>query len=189
MWGKQNQGFGMFGGNNNHNNQNQHHQNQNQGWGGNQQQQNHGWGGNQQQQNQGWGGNQQQNQWSSLQQPYTEWFVFKGRQSGKALDIDGGDKKHEKVILWEIHGGDNQLWTIESNGHGQCQIKSKTGTYLTVENNGSNNEVKICAKQNQHAPGQIFELVPVQGQQSTFYIKTFCGKCVDVYGNNKENGA
>lgn len=161
MWGGNNKGFMMFGG---------HKKQEHNPW----QQQNQ-WGNNK------WGGHQSQ--------PYQEFYTIKGKQSGRALDISKANESKGQTILWDIHGGDNQMFTIEMNGQGQCQIKNKEGAYVTVEGNNSNNQAKIVGAQNQHQPGQVFELVPVQGEEETFYIKTFCGKCVDVYGHNKDNGA
>ena len=144
MWGKPNRGFMMFGGH-------KKHEEKHNPW--------------QQQQ-------QQQQQWQGYQQPYQEFYTIKGKQSGRALDISKAKESAGQTILWDIHGGDNQMFALESNGHGQVQIKNKEGHYVTVEGNNNNNQAKIIGAKNQHAAGQVFELVHVDGEENTYFIKT-----------------
>ncbi len=39
-----------------------------------------------------------------------------------------------------------------------------------------------------NTPNEQWQIVPVQGRNNAFYIKSFCGKCLDVYeGSTQQN--
>jgi len=59
------------------------------------------------------------------------WFCIKNEASGRVLDIS--ESTHgENLIIYDQHGGDNQLWRLNENG----QLESKTGLVADITENG-----------------------------------------------------
>jgi len=71
-----------------------------------------------------------------------KYFLIVSEQSGLALDVAGGGKSPgTKVLMWDKHGGDNQVWyehastgTIRSKLSDLCiDFDGKAGSYYLIE--------------------------------------------------------
>lgn len=54
--------------------------------------------------------------------------------------------------------------------------------------NSNDSGKKIKAGKANNAMGEYWEFVPVQGQANTYYIRSFCGKCLDAEGGSSQPG-
>lgn len=91
--------------------------------------------------------------------------------SGMALDVAGGQATHgQKVITWEPHGKDNQMWKFEHCYDDAFIIKSKLGNFcLDVKEGNINNGTKVILWEPNGQDNQIFKLKNVDiDNQVTF---------------------
>lgn len=105
-------------------------------------------------------------------------YVIKSKLSNFVLDCEGGGNKNgAKVIPWDKHGHDNQLWYDD---HFTGTIRSKAGNLCLDIENG-----QLVVKQFQ--PGDANQ----QWYRDAQFIrnKTDSNKVLDVLESNKEKGA
>lgn len=65
---------------------------------------------------------------------------------------------------------------------------AKTGFAVEVAGNSTAKGSTIQAGALNHTPNEFWELVPANGPQNSYYIKSFCGQCLDVSQNKAESG-
>jgi len=153
-----------------------------QGWG--QQGQNQGFG--QQGQNQGFG--QQTNQ-ASLFNPNQDYSIFTALDDDKVADVSqGNDNTRFKLILWHKSGDKNQRFRFRAVGNGKYQILSNAGGALQVPNGAGSNGIQLLSGQNSNSPSEFFEIYPAQGHSGGYFIKTFCGKMLDLCEGKESKG-
>ena len=70
-----------------------------------------------------------------------EGTTIKSVNSGKVIDIKGGEEKGNKIIQYEATGGDNQKWYW----HSDCTIRSEHGLCLDIEKGNIENGTSIIA--------------------------------------------
>ena len=172
-WGQGQQGWG-----------NQGPQGQ-QGWGNQGPQQ--GWGGNQGQQG-GWGNQGQQ--WGNQQDYFNsnmEYVITSAMNREMALDVSQDPDTFGKVILWTKHGEKNQRFRLR-NHNGRHVIFSSLGATMEVPQNSQENGAFILASQPNNTVNEHWEIIAVPGEEGAFYIKSFCGKSLDLCeGSTDEN--
>ena len=61
-------------------------------------------------------------------------FIF-DQQTGKVLDIEGGNPRHP-VIVYPKHGGANQKWEVVPTDDWMKIRNPKSGLYLQLSKNG-----------------------------------------------------
>lgn len=57
------------------------------------------------------------------------YWTIRNPETGKVIDVADGAHNGSNVHLWQYHGGDNQLWTLELAENGLVYIRSKLGNY------------------------------------------------------------
>lgn len=104
-------------------------------------------------------------------------FIIKSKLTGLVLDVEGGGgKSGAKVIPYDRHGKDNQIWYEDPSRRCIC---SKAGNQvLTVANN------QLCVEDFQGRPNQ-------QWTRDGPYIRNANdrNKVLDIMDHNKEKGA
>jgi hypothetical protein len=121
--------------------------------------------------------------------PDQEYVILCKKKPEMALDVSKDPKHQQKVILWSKHGKNNQRFKIQG-GNGKFKIVSQENHHvLTVPGSSSNNGEKICGYSGSNAHGDFWDIVPAQGEEvNIFYIKSFCGKCLDANGGSTDKG-
>jgi hypothetical protein len=97
-----------------------------------------------------------QQEWMLINTGNGYWFII-SKGNYEALDVYRYSKEEgAQVILWALHGGDNQNWKIEKNVHNSFSfIGKQSGKYLTA--NG--NMIQQASRNN--GPEQQWSLIPV----------------------------
>jgi hypothetical protein len=165
-----------------------HHNQGNQGWGNQPNQP--GWGNQPNQPGQwgnppgfGSGGGQQ----SSLFNPNQDYLLITGLNKGMVADVSQGNDRN-RLILWSKSGDKNQRFRIRAVGNGKYQIVSCMGGALQIPNGSGANGVQIINSQQMNSPGEMWDIYPAQGHNGGYYIKSFCGKMLDVNQGKDSKG-
>jgi len=104
-------------------------------------------------------------------------YIIKSKLSGLVLDIEGGGKHGAKVIPYDRHGKDNQVWYDDPS---RGVIASKAGNFvLAVEHN------QLCVED--YHQGKASQ----QWQRDGAFIRNRVdrNKVLDVFDHSKEKGA
>jgi hypothetical protein len=133
----------------------------------------------------GWGNqpgyNQNQGyQPQALFNPNQDYIILSALNKGKALDVSQGQKDRNKILLWSKHGNQNQRYKIKLSNNGRYQIYSNAGGVLQVPGGTPANGTQLAAGQQMNSPGEFFDIAAAPGQAGAYYIKTFCGKAIDI---------
>ena len=75
--------------------------------------------------------------------------------SGKVMDIQGGEKKGAKIIQWEANNGPNQKWYFHQDG----TIRSQNGLCLDICGGKIQKGTNIIAWENNNGINQKWRLV------------------------------
>jgi hypothetical protein len=127
------------------------------------------------------------NQPQSLFNPNQDYIILTALNKNRALDVSQGHDKGS-CLIWDKHGNPNQRYRLRAAGN-RYQICPNSGGQLQVPNGNNSNGIQIMAGSVGTAPNQTWEIVPVQGHgANAYYIKSFCGKVLDVAGNKDHNG-
>ena len=77
------------------------------------------------------------------------------QNSGKAIDISGGEQEGNKIIQYSKHGKQNQQWQIfPTQSPGLVYIASPSGLALTVKGNNIRSKADIVASRYNGSPNQ-----------------------------------
>jgi len=105
-------------------------------------------------------------------------FIIKSKLSGLVLDIEGGGgKSGAKVIPYDRHGKDNQVWYEDPSRGVIC---SKAGPQVLAVNNN-----QLCVEDFQH--GKASQQWMRDG--AVIRNRTDRNKVLDIFDHNKEKGA
>lgn len=108
----------------------------------------------------------------------------------KGWDIDGGKKDNGIALqVWEIHGGDNQVFYLERQGDGTYKIIAKhSGLSIEVRNSSHENEIDVA--QWEYVDGYNCKLWYIVDCGNGYYkfVNKESGKCIDIQGNETANG-
>lgn len=105
------------------------------------------------------------------------------------LDIKGGnDADNTPVIIWHIHGGENQQWKIiPCSERGYYYIISrKNGKYLDIANENSENAV-IVIKRNSQSDSQKWKIIS-SDNGNTQIVSKVNGYYIDIKGTENIQG-
>ena len=96
-------------------------------------------------------------------------YQIVSRENGKALDIIlGGTQNGAQIHQWPIHGGDNQLWAVESAGRGVYLLRAKaSGRCLDVVGMSKENGVRIQIWDDVNGENQQWLLKAIKKAPST----------------------
>lgn len=103
-----------------------------------------------------------------------------------ALDVSKNSSDNRKCLLWQQHGEENQRFRLFAK-NGKYVIMSRHGNQVLQVCSNIDGE-KVRANERLNAPGEFWEIVPVEGQLKTYYIKSFCGKYLDAEGASSSSG-
>lgn len=110
--------------------------------------------------------------------------------SSKGFDVEGAEKENGvRLHVWEIHGGDNQVFYLERQNDGTYKITAKHSN-LSVEVRNSSHENEADVAQWDYADGYDCKLWYVIDCGSGYYkfVNKESKKCIDIQGNGVENG-
>eukprot|EP00178_Gracilaria_changii_P008649 TRINITY_DN26057_c0_g2_i1.p1 TRINITY_DN26057_c0_g2~~TRINITY_DN26057_c0_g2_i1.p1 ORF type:complete len:184 (+),score=33.80 TRINITY_DN26057_c0_g2_i1:19-570(+) len=100
------------------------------------------------------------------------------------------DIKGENVVIQDRDEGNaKQLFRFRLV-NGKYQIFSSTGLTVEVPGRSKKEGEAIIASDNNNTSNEFWEIEMVEGSEDTFYIKSFCGKALDlqdgmgIAGNN-----
>ncbi len=102
---------------------------------------------------------------------------------GKCLDVEGGSTADgTPVVLWECNSGENQRWELEASGL-HFQIRGIGDKCLRPNPSSGDSQLSIgpCDGNDRWQPGVGFP-------NSSAWIHTGDGQCMDVEGSNTANG-
>jgi len=143
-------------------------------------------------------------QWDWLGGDNQQWFIQKldngyyklvAKHSGKCLDVRGISQGNGAVVQqYTWNGGDNQQWFIQRLDNGYYKLVAKhSGKCLDVSGISKDNGAAIIQYDWWGGDNQQWDIVPVaDGITSGSYYKLIAkhsGKCLDVSGISKDNGA
>lgn len=142
--------------------------------------------------NQGFGnqGFNQQMSWAPIQGQ--QYRIVSGLSSKMVLDVSQSQHDHNHLIIYESNNGANQRFYFQSIGGNKYGIFSaKTHQTVEVPQGSSQNGTRIVCSQANKQVNEFWELIPANfmGKQNAFYIKSFCGKALDVKGGECHNEA
>ena len=90
-------------------------------------------------------------------------------------------------IIYERHGGDNQRFKMRYM-HGKYVLFSEAnGGSMEVPGGSQDSGINIAVSQPNNTPNEYWDILPVEGQHNLFYIRSFCGKFLDVSGGDALN--
>ena len=119
--------------------------------------------------------------YKSLFDSTKEYVITSELNHHMALDISQNPSNMGQMILWKRHGEKNQRFRIKEYNNGTYLITSLTGHTVEVPKSSKQNGVQIYVRQANNTPNQQWQIIPVEGQKHVFYIKSFCGKGLDVF--------
>lgn len=134
-----------------------------------------------------WG---QQTSWTPIQGAHYK--IVSGLSSHMVLDVSQNPHDYNHLIIYEWNGGANQQFTFHSIGGNKFGIFSaKTHQTVEVPNGSQHNGSRIVCSQPNKQVNEFWELVPANfmGKPNSFYLKSFCGKALDVQGGQCQNEA
>jgi len=144
--------------------------------------------------NQGFNQNQsqwgQQMSWSPMQG--AQYKIISGLSSNMVLDVSQSQHDHNNLIIYEWNNGANQKFYFQPIGGNKFGIFSaKTHQTVEVPQGSQHNGTRIICSQANKQVNEFWELVPANfmGKPNAFYIKSFCGKALDVKGGQCQNEA
>ncbi len=106
-------------------------------------------------------------------------FMIKGL-GGKCLDVSGSSTRNgASIILWDCHGGPNQLWTRTASG----ELRGVGNKCLDVDASRNADGMKIQLWDCNGGPNQKWKIAA--GNR----ILGWGGKCLDVKESSTSNGA
>jgi hypothetical protein len=105
----------------------------------------------------------------------TTYFYIVSEDSGKVLDVHGGNQTD--VILYTLHGGQNQQWIIHSNG--SIENVAFRGKYLDVSGAAQHDCAKLCVWSWNGGANQQFTI-----DKKGFIRAKHSNKVLDVKGGN-----
>lgn len=132
----------------------------------------------------------QQMSWAPTQGQ--QYKIVSGLSSKMVLDVSQSQHDHNHLIIYEFNNGANQKFYFQSIGGNKYGIFSaKTHQTVEVPNGSSQNGTRIVCSQANKQVNEFWELVPANfmGKPNAFYIKSFCGKTLDVKGGECHNEA
>lgn len=109
------------------------------------------------------------------------------------MDSSGDPQKKNQLILWQFHGGDNQLWRFVPDGLGGYSIvNSKSGGTLEIPDSSNKTQgTNLHVNQPNNTPNEKWKIVAAQGvaKGKGFVIQSSLnGLAVDINGGNLVNG-
>ena len=90
-----------------------------------------------------------------------DYYMLRNNANGKVIDVTGS-KLGANVILYEAHGGDNQLWKlVRVDDFGTFEIQSKLSKdyVLDVKSGSSENGTELCCWKRSGAVNQRWHLM------------------------------
>lgn len=63
------------------------------------------------------------------------------------------------------------------------------GAAVEIPNSSSAKGVQAFVGNSNNSPNQFWQFIPAKGKKDEYYIKSFCGKCLDVCEAKKVAGA
>ena len=159
-----------------------------QGWGQQGSQGQQGWG--QQGGQQGWGGNQSLGFGSSnLFNPNQDYVISTALDKTKVLDVSqNNDNSKYTLSIWTRHGNTNQRFRFREVAGGRYQIISGLGGTVEVPNGSTADCVQIFISQPNNVENEFWQIVPASNAPGAYYIKSFCGKALDVEAAKTADG-
>ena len=103
-----------------------------------------------------------------------EWFFIESLFSGLVLDIEKSEKGG-RIITYQKHGGDNQLWTWKEN-----VLMSKTGLVLDVESSNTEQGAQTIAWDYHGGINQQWEI------DGNHIISCLNGMVLDIKSGSKD---
>ena len=87
-------------------------------------------------------------------------WIIRGQEitsvnSGKAMDIQGGEKKGAKIIQWDPNHGPNQKWYFHNDG----TIRSQNGLCLDISGGKIERGTSVVAWENHNGINQKWRIV------------------------------
>jgi len=118
--------------------------------------------------------------------------IVSGLSSKMCLDVSQSQHDFNHLIIYEWNGGHNQKFYFQSAGGNKYGIFSaKTNQTVEIPNVSQSNGTRVVCGQPNMQVNEYWELVPANfmGKPNAFYIKSFCGKALDVKGGECHNEA
>lgn len=117
---------------------------------------------------------------------YTKpYYSIVSEKAGRVVDVAQDGPFRGTLIIWDGYNGDNQAFTIVQSG-GAFLIKCRQNKgYLTVESNADGAKIYTSPQPTQ---ASMFNLVEVSPGAKKYNIYTFCGKVLDLFQGEKNNG-
>ena len=83
--------------------------------------------------------------------------------SGKVLDIEGGENSGSKIIQWDSHHGPNQTWSLHPDG----TIRSKNGLCLDIRGGKIEKGTPVIAWKSNNGLNQKWRIVPIKSASNS----------------------
>ena len=89
---------------------------------------------------------QRQQEEDKFKKPY---YSFRSVKADRVLDLAQDGDNQGSLIIWDGHGGENQMFTLKKKGDGFRIRCKQSGRYLTVESAADGARVYGAAKSGQ----------------------------------------
>lgn len=120
--------------------------------------------------------------------PHQDHVILSKCNPNMALDCSKDPEDKHKLILWNKHGKNNQRFKFPYHNGKYMIVSQDHGQVVEVPKDSNESGKKIKAGKQSNSMGEQWEFVPVQGQPNTYFIKSFCGKCLDADGGKTDPG-
>jgi hypothetical protein len=134
--------------------------------------------------------NQQQYGWQPI--PGQHYKIVSAMAHNMVLDVSQNAFDFNNLIIFNWGNTANQKFYFQSIGGNKYGIFSaKTNQTVEVPQGSQHNGTRILVSQAHKQVNEFWELVPASfnGLNNAFYIKSFCGKALDVKGGVCQNEA
>jgi Ricin-type beta-trefoil lectin domain len=116
--------------------------------------------------------------------------IIKPLHSKQVLDIYRGNRANgTKVIQWDYHGGDNQIWYLKPVGDYYKIISKLNNNVLDVRGGSINNSADIITWPFHGGKNQLWSIKYDQKKKAHYIVAAHSGKCFDIYGHSYSKGA
>lgn len=104
------------------------------------------------------------------------------------LEVSQNAASLNRIVLWKKNGNPLQKFKLRESNNRYFISNATAGVMIEVPNKSQAKGVNIFAGSQGNEIEKQWDFVESKNKDGSFYIKSFCGKCLDVCEQKTSNG-